>query len=200
MSKENKDLSDEILVGRIKKGDRDALEEIVKRYSQKIYNLALHVTRDAAAAEEIMQEVFLTILSKIHALTHDAYFSTWLYRVAMNAAYGYLRKERKYTEQTVSEDLENETAAEYDWSSLSDDILVSEESKDILRTSIDSLPDTMRMVVILKDVEGFKNEEISQALDLSVPAVKSRLHRGRLILRRALGDYFRRYSYSGAEE
>jgi len=200
MSKENKDLSDEILVGRIKKGDRDALEEIVKRYSQKIYNLALHVTRDAAAAEEIMQEVFLTILSKIHTLTHDAYFSTWLYRVAMNAAYGYLRKERKYTEQTVSEDLENETAAEYDWSSLSDDILVSEESKDILRTSIDSLPDTMRMVVILKDVEGFKNEEISQALDLSVPAVKSRLHRGRLILRRALGDYFRRYSYSGAEE
>ncbi|MDT8272815.1 MAG: sigma-70 family RNA polymerase sigma factor [Desulfomonilia bacterium] len=200
MSKKKKDLSDEILVGRIKKGDRDALEEIVKRYSQKIYNLALHVTRDAAAAEEIMQEVFLTILSKIHTLTHDAYFSTWLYRVAMNAAYGYLRKERKYTEQTVSEDLENETSAEYDWSSLSDDILVSEESKDILRTSIDSLPDTMRMVVILKDVEGFKNEEISQALDLSVPAVKSRLHRGRLILRRALGDYFRRYSYSGAEE
>ncbi|MGC9324410.1 MAG: RNA polymerase sigma factor [Desulfomonilia bacterium] len=200
MGKRKDHLSDQVLVSRIKKGDSKALEEIVGRYSNKIYNLALHVTRDPLAAEEIVQEVFLTILSKIQTLTHDAYFSTWLYRVAMNAAYGYLRKEKKYTEQTTPEDFENETGTEYDWSSLPEDVLVSEESKNILRTSIDSLPDTMRMVVILKDVEGFKNEEIAQALGLSVPAVKSRLHRGRLILRKALGDYFRRYAKSGDEE
>jgi len=198
MGKKKKDqLSDAILVKDLKNGDAKAMEEIVRRYSNKVYNLAYHLTRDNSAAEEIMQDVFLTVIAKINTLTNDAFFSTWLYRVTTNASYGFLRKEKKFTEQTVSEeDVDQEPAIDYvyDWSTLPDDILLSEESRKILQDSIDALPEAMRTVVIMKDVEGFSNEEIAQTMGLSVPAVKSRLHRGRLILRNELADYFRRYS------
>jgi RNA polymerase sigma-70 factor (ECF subfamily) len=201
MGKRKEHLNDEMLVSGLKHGDARAMEEIVRRYSNKVYNLAYHLTRDASAAEEIMQEVFLTVISKINTLEHNSYFSTWLYRVATNAAYGFLRKEKKFTEQTVSDEIDQEPSIEFDrdWSTLPDDILLSEESRTILKNSIDLLPETMRSVIIMKDVEGFSNEEIAQSLGLSVPAVKSRLHRGRLILRSGLSDYFLKYTSPSGE-
>lgn len=201
MGKKKVGISDAVLVKDIKRGNAAAMEEIVRRYSNKVYNLAYHLTRDASAAEEIMQEVFLTVISKINTLTNDAYFSTWLYRVATNASYGFLRKERKFSDQTTLDDIDQEPSQdyEYDWSTLPDDILLSEESRVILQGSIDSLPEAMRTVVIMKDIEGFSNEEIAQSLGLSVPAVKSRLHRGRLVLRDVLADYFRKYSQPEGE-
>lgn len=201
MGKKKGTISDAILVKDIKHGNAAAMEEIVRRYSNKVYNLAYHLTHDASAAEEIMQEVFLTVIAKINTLTNDAYFSTWLYRVATNASYGFLRKEKKYTEQTTIEEIDQEPSQDYvyDWSTLPDDILLSEESRTILQGSIDSLPEAMRTVVIMKDVEGFSNEEIAQSLGVSVPAIKSRLHRGRLILRDVLYGYFRKYSQPEGE-
>lgn len=190
MVKKRDKQSDADLVREIKRGDARAMEEIVKRYSNKVYNLAYHLTRDSAAAEEIMQDVFLTVISKIGTLTNEEYFSTWLYRVTTNAAYGFLRKEKKFSEQTPVENIDQEVQLSYDWSDLPDDVLLSEESKEVLRKSIDALPEAMRTVVIMKDMEGFKNEEIAEALGMSVPAVKSRLHRGRLILRDLLAGYF----------
>lgn len=200
MGKKRNVPADADLVRGIKQGDTAAMEEIVKRYSNKVYNLAYHLTRDAHAAEEIMQDVFLTVIAKIGTLTTEAYFSTWLYRVTTNAAYGYLRKEKKFSEQTPVEDIDQEQFLEYDWSNLPDDVLLSEESKEVLRRSIDSLPEAMRTVVVLKDVEGLKNEEIAETLGISVPAVKSRLHRGRLILRQLLSEYFSRYTEPSREE
>lgn len=190
MVKKGDKQSDAGLVREIKRGDARAMEEIVKRYSNKVYNLAYHLTRDSAAAEEIMQDVFLTVIAKIGTLTNEEYFSTWLYRVTTNAAYGFLRKEKKFSEQTPVENIDLEVRPNYDWSDLPDDVLLSEESKEVLRKSIDALPEAMRTVVIMKDMEGFKNEEIAEALGMSVPAVKSRLHRGRLILRDLLAGYF----------
>ncbi|HOM30003.1 MAG TPA: sigma-70 family RNA polymerase sigma factor [Deltaproteobacteria bacterium] len=191
---------DASVVRALKNGDPHAMEELVRRYSNKVYNLAYHLTRDANAAEEIMQDVFLTVISKVDTLANDAFFSTWLYRVTTNAAYGFLRKERKFGDQTaIDEETEHEPSADYlhDWTKLPDSILLSEESRRILKESIDSLPEAMRTVVIMKDVEGLSNEEIAQALGLSVPAVKSRLHRGRLILRDMLSGYFRKYTLEG---
>lgn len=190
MVKKRDKQSDADLVRELKRGDARAMEEIVKRYSNKVYNLAYHLTRDSAAAEEIMQDVFLTVISKIGTLTNVEYFSTWLYRVTTNASYGFLRKERKFSEQTPVENIDQELQQSYDWSDLPDDVLLSEESKEVLRKSIDALPEAMRTVVIMKDMEGFKNEEIAEALGMSVPAVKSRLHRGRLMLRDLLAGYF----------
>ncbi|HNU74142.1 MAG: ECF RNA polymerase sigma factor SigW [Deltaproteobacteria bacterium ADurb.BinA179] len=200
MGKKINKQADADLVRDLKQGDPAAMEEIVKRYSNKVYNLAYHLTRDAHAAEEIMQDVFLTVIAKIGTLTTEAYFSTWLYRVTTNAAYGYLRKEKKFSEQTPVEDIDQEQYLDYDWSTLPDDVLLSEESKEVLRESIDSLPEAMRTVVVLKDVEGLKNEEIAETLGISVPAVKSRLHRGRLILRQLLSEYFSKYTEPSGEE
>lgn len=199
MGKKREILSDAFLVRDLKKGDARAMEEIVRRYSNKVYNLAYHLTRDSAAAEEIMQDVFLTVIAKIGTLTNEAYFSTWLYRVTTNAAYGFLRKEKKFSEQTPVEDIDQEPHASVDWSELPDDVLLSEESKEVLKRSIDSLPEAMRTVVIMKDMEGLKNEEIAEALGISVPAVKSRLHRGRLTLRDQLSDYFSKYTKPAGE-
>ena len=200
MGKKINKQADADLVRDLKRGDPAAMEEIVKRYSNKVYNLAYHLTRDAHAAEEIMQDVFLTVIAKIGTLATEAYFSTWLYRVTTNAAYGYLRKEKKFSEQTPVEDIDQEQYLDYDWSTLPDDVLLSEESKEVLRESIDSLPEAMRTVVVLKDVEGLKNEEIAETLGISVPAVKSRLHRGRLILRQLLSEYFSKYTEPSGEE
>lgn len=200
MGKKRETQSDALIVRDLKKGDAKAMEEIVRRYSNKVYNLAYHLTRDSAAAEEIMQDVFLTVIAKIATLTNEAYFSTWLYRVTTNAAYGFLRKEKKFSEQTPVEDLDGEHHASVDWSELPDDVLLSEESREVLKRSIDSLPEAMRTVVIMKDMEGLKNEEIAEALGISVPAVKSRLHRGRLMLRDQLSDYFSKYTKPSGED
>ncbi len=201
MGKKREIRSDAELIREIKGGSSRAMEEVVRRYSNKVYNLAYHLTRDSAAAEEIMQDVFLTVIAKIGTLTNEEYFSTWLYRVTTNAAYGFLRKEKKFSDQTPVEDLDQEVQTSYDWSDLPDDVLLSEESKEVLRKSIDALPEAMRTVVIMKDMEGLKNEEIAEALSISVPAVKSRLHRGRLILRGLLSGYFRKkYTDPSGEE
>jgi RNA polymerase sigma-70 factor, ECF subfamily len=200
MGKKRETQSDAFLVRDIKKGDARAMEEIVKRYSSKVYNLAYHLTRDAAAAEEIMQDVFLTVIAKIGTLTNEEYFSTWLYRVTTNAAYGFLRKEKKFSDQTPVEDIDQEVHHTVDWSELPDDVLLSEESREVLRRSIDALPEAMRTVVIMKDMDGLKNEEIAEALGLSVPAVKSRLHRGRLMLRDLLSEYFSKYTEPSGED
>ena len=186
--------TDAELIAGIKLGDEADMEEIVRRYSSKVYNLGYHLTRNSSAAEEIMQEVFLTVVAKVGTLTNNAYFATWLYRVTTNAAYGYLRRERRYMEQSPVDEAELTTPEGYDWSELPDDILLSDESSNLIQEAIDRLPESMKTVLILKDVEGMKNEDIAQALNLSVPAVKSRLHRGRLILRQALGEYFSKYA------
>lgn len=194
MSKGTRLPKDTELIGRVKQGDGDAMEEIVKRYSNKVYSLAFHITHSSSAAEEIMQEVFLTVISKVGTLENNAYFATWLYRVTTNAAYGYLRKEKKYIEQTPMDEIDHDQIVGFDWSELPDDVLLSDESKNIIRQAIDALPESMRTIVIMKDVEGLKNEEIADSLGISLPAVKSRLHRGRLMLRDALSAYFSRYA------
>jgi RNA polymerase sigma-70 factor (ECF subfamily) len=199
MKTDYKKFKDAELVARIKKGNHPAMEEIVRRYSQKVYNLAYHLTKDKSAAEEILQNVFLTVISKIHTLREDSYFSTWLYRVTANASYGFLRRltrDKKTTDKVAPHELDRESMF-YDWAELPEDVLLSDESKTIITDALDELPGSMRSVVIMKDVEGLKNEEIADALGLSLPAVKSRLHRARLLLRERLSDYFRRYAHEG---
>ncbi len=182
------------LVRRIKGGDSTAVEDFVRQYSSRVYSLAYQLTRSTSAAEEIMQEVFITVISKIATLENENYFSTWLYRVTANAAYGYLRKEKKHRDLVPVDEVDAGSQALYDLTDLPDDILLSDESRDIVRQAIDRLPETLRTIVIMKDVEGLQNEEIAEAMKLSLPAVKSRLHRGRLMLRDKLSRHLRRYS------
>ena len=193
------DKSDEELVNLYTKtGNESAFNEIVSRYANKIYGFALRITRNSSDAEEVFQEVFLTLTKKLDTFRGESKFSSWLYRVTVNASYMYLRSQKKH-ESNIS--LENYypydekgtlmgRVMEKDWSSRPDIIIFSNEALKIIDKSINELPESYRTVFHLKDVEGLSNEEVADILEISIPAVKSRLHRARLFLRDRLSDYF----------
>ncbi len=182
----------------ISSNDERAFEEIVNRYANKIYRLAFRITRDHHSAEEVLQEVFLTLLKKIGTFRGESKFSSWLYRVTANASYMHLRAQKKYESDVSLEDYvpydENGTLMgrikAKDWSDRPEKALLSKEAMEIIEKAVDELPEPYRVVVHLRDIEGLSNEEVSVLLGLSVPALKSRLHRARLFLRDKLSDYF----------
>jgi RNA polymerase sigma-70 factor (ECF subfamily) len=198
--------SDEELIG-LFIGQRDvgAYEEILKRYQDKIYGLALRITRNPTDAEDILQEVFLTLTRKIDTFRGESKFSSWLYRIAVNASYMHLRGEKKHETDVSLEDYapydEKGTLmgriASKDWADRPDKVLFSKEALDIIEKAVNQLPESYRVVFHLRDVEGLSNEEVAEILGLSIPAIKSRLHRGRLFLRDKLSDYF--YEWSGGK-
>ncbi len=193
------DKSDEELVNLYTKtGNENAFNGIVSRYANKIYGFALRITRNSSDAEEVFQEVFLTLTKKLDTFRGESKFSSWLYRITVNASYMYLRSQKKH-ESNIS--LENYypydekgtlmgRVMEKDWSSRPDIIIFSNEALKIIDKSINELPESYRTVFHLRDVEGLSNEEVADILEISIPAVKSRLHRARLFLRDRLSDYF----------
>jgi RNA polymerase sigma-70 factor (ECF subfamily) len=198
-SPETTTIADEKLIELfISANDESAFEEIVNRYGDKIYGLALRITRDHHSTEEILQEVFLTLIKSVDTFRGDAKFSTWLYRVAVNASYMRLRADKKHEGDISLEDYApyNEVGCLQgrisikDWSDKPDKVLFSKEAMGIIEKAIDELPEPYRVVFHLRDVEGLSNEEVANILELSVPAVKSRHHRARLYLRDKLSDYF----------
>lgn len=189
---------DELVELFVKENNQGAFEEIFNRYVDKIYGISLRITRDPARAEEVLQEVFLTLITKADTFRGEAKFSSWLYRVTVNTSFMHLRAEKKY-ESTLS--LENYVPYDEkgtlmgrikakDWSSRPDILIFRKEGLELIEKAINELPESYRVVFHLRDVEGLSNEEISNILDLSIPAVKSRLHRARLFLRDKLSDYF----------
>jgi RNA polymerase sigma-70 factor (ECF subfamily) len=140
--------------------------------------------------------VFLTVFEKIDRFRGEASFTTWLHRVAVNAALMRRRRQRVGREVSLEEALpafadNGHIAVEVpDWSGQADDPLLREEARLAIAAAVDQLDDMYRTVFVLRDVEGFSTEEVARVLELSVPAVKSRLHRARLFLRRELAEYF----------
>jgi RNA polymerase sigma-70 factor (ECF subfamily) len=187
-------ISDVGLVDLFKGGDSTAFEEIISRYEAKVMNLALRFTRNQEDAEEVMQDVFTTVYRKIDGFRGQSAFSSWLYRIVVNAAFMKLRKKKQ--SQTVSmEDLapavkqycmERESVT----NTHSYNITVTRELQEVLQRAIDKLPDQYRAVFVLRDVDGLSNQETGEILDLSIPAVKSRLHRSRIMLRKRLQRYY----------
>jgi RNA polymerase sigma-70 factor (ECF subfamily) len=141
-----------------------------------------------------MQDVFTTVYRKIDGFRGQSAFSSWLYRIVVNAAFMKLRKRKQ--SQTVSMDdlapavkqycMERDVVA----SSHSYNIAVTHELQEVLQRAIDKLPDQYRAVFVLRDVDGLSNQETGKILDLSIPAVKSRLHRSRIMLRKRLHRYY----------
>jgi RNA polymerase sigma-70 factor (ECF subfamily) len=187
-------ITDVGLVNEFKKGDLTAFEEIISRYEAKVMNLALRFTRNQEDAEEVMQDVFTTVYRKIDGFRGQSAFSSWLYRIVVNAAFMKLRKKKQ--SQTISmEDLapavkqycmERDNAA----NTHSHGVAVARELQEVLQRAIDKLPDQYRAVFVLRDVDGLSNQETGEILDLSIPAVKSRLHRSRIMLRKKLQRYY----------
>lgn len=192
-------IPDEKLIGLFTDtNDENAFEEIVNRYENKIYGLAFGITRDHHSAEEILQEVFLTLVKKVDTFRGESKFSSWLYRVTMNASYMYLRADKKY-----ESDMSLENYAPYDdkgslsdkiisrdWTNRPDEALFNKEAMEKIEAAVGELSESYRVVFHLRDIEGLSSEETAEILGLSVPAVKSKLHRARLFLRDKLSDYF----------
>ncbi len=183
---------DRRLVDGLLRGDTDAVEALVDCYGGLIHRVAARMLRDPRDAEEIEQDVLLTVVQKIGTFRGEAAFSSWLYRIIANAAYGRLRVRRERAEVALEplfpmfDDEGRHVQPVADWSSRLDDPAVAGETRAALSRAIARLPEDYRMVVLLRDVEGMSSQEVADALGLSVAAVKSRLHRARLFLRRHL--------------
>lgn len=192
-------LKDEELVSLfVEEQNEDAFNELVNRYGDKVYRLAYRITSNPDDAEEVLQEVFIILLEKLGTFRKESKFSTWLYRVAANASYMFLRNGRKFNEKEISLDDYKpyndygalEGVAEKDWSASPDSRLLSDEGAQMIEKAIGELPEEYRIVFHMKDIEGLTSKEIAKVLRLSLPAVKSRVLRARLFLRDKLSDYF----------
>ncbi|MEQ9618326.1 MAG: sigma-70 family RNA polymerase sigma factor [Deltaproteobacteria bacterium] len=193
------ELRDEELVRLyVSKQNEGAFNELVNRYWDKVYRLSYRITGNADDAEEVLQEVFIILMEKLGTFREEARFSTWLYRVASNASFMYLRNGRKINDKELSLDDYKpyndygalEGVAEKDWSDSPDSALLNREGTEIIEKAISELPEDYRIVFHLKDVEGLTSKEISKILGLTLPAVKSRVLRARLFLRDKLSDYY----------
>lgn len=185
--------SDLDLVKEIREGNQDSFEELLSRYNNKVYSLATRLTRNPEDAEEVLQDVFVTVHRKLASFEGKSSFSSWLYRVTANAAFMKLRKRRQH--QSVSlEDLLQQpqliSALRTSENTYVDAQSIRNEMLVALENAISKLPDEYRPVFILRDVDGLTSKEVGKILDLTVPAVKSRLHRSRLMLRRRLARFF----------
>lgn len=189
-------VDDLVLVELVRKGDTAAFDELVSRYENKVYRLAIKLTRNEALAEEVLQEVFIRVYEKLDTFRGESAFSSWLYRIAANACFAKLNLEKKHQHADLDEITPQAEQALRELQEAGpeapDRSLLSREALEVINRSIERLPEDFRVVILMRDVEGMDNEEVARILDLSVPAVKSRLHRARLLLRKRLAGYFDR--------
>ena len=189
--------SDEELVARARGKDFAAFEELVSRYEDKIFRLAYRFVRNETEAKEILQDTFLSVWRKLDTFKGDSQFGSWLYRVAANAALMRLRAQRRHPEVST-EELPVDYLDTYghlptqgeNWAKRPDDELQSDELRRRIQKAVDDLPEIYRTVFLVRDVEGLSTEETAEVLQISVPTVKTRLHRARLALRDAISRYF----------
>jgi len=191
-------LEDRALLERAQEGDIDAFEQLVERHRDRVYGLALRMTRSEADAAEIVQDTFLSAYQNLKSFRGEAAFGSWVHRIAANQALMRLRHQRVVEAATEElrgpEFTERGSLAEYpevDWSRRADERVLDEELGRAIRQATDRLPEGYREVFLLKDVEGLSYEEIAEMMELSVPAVKSRLHRARLALREEIDAFYK---------
>ncbi len=187
--------SDEDLVELAKSGDDTAFPELVKRYSRRILRVARNITNHEEDSEDVLQETFMKAYTHLAGFQGNSKFYTWLVRIAMNESLMKLRKRK--TGKLVSLDEELNTGEDTIireiavWEGNPEDTYSQEELREILDKTIASLPEGFRTVFMLRDVEELSTEETAEALELSIPAVKSRLLRARLQLREKLTRVFK---------
>ena len=182
------------LVDRLKARDATAVADLSESYGSKIHQLAFRYLKNREDAEEVAQDVLLKVYQKIDAFRGDAALSSWIYRITFNAAMSRLREFK----QNLPNAPENALDAEglqpvkrevVDWSPLADETVLRSEMRKTLVQALKEMPVLYRAPVILRDVQGLSTEEASAILHVKEQTLKSRLHRGRLILREHLSDF-----------
>ncbi len=175
-----------------KNGDKKAMGELVKSYEKTVYNFSFKICRDPERAENTMQETFLSMVKSLHQFDGKSKLSTWLYRIVANHCLMEARK-KKHEFYSIDNDdslYDNNYAA--DWDSIPVNVVENDELKKILDKAIEKLSPEYRIVFMLRDVEGLSTEETGKITDLSVSAVKSRLHRARAFLRKEINKAFKK--------
>jgi RNA polymerase sigma-70 factor (ECF subfamily) len=185
-----------LLVERLRNRDEDALETLMLRYAARVYRLAHGITRSAMDAEEVVQDVFGKLFRAIDAFDERAALATWVYRIATNEALNKRRGKRHEVEVPLEEQLPafepdghrhgDRAFLLADWSASPEVQALTQETRERVREAIDGLPESYRVVLLLRDLEELSNEKTAEVLGDSVPSVKSRLHRARMELRERL--------------
>lgn len=183
-----RDLDDEVLVDRSRGRDRAAFEELVRRYADRLYAVVLRLCTDAHEAEEVTQEAFLRAWRGIERFEDRSQFFTWLYRIGVNEAKRRSQR-RPPAGQVLSLD-QDPVAEAPDWSEAPELRAEQGDVRRVLEQAVRTLPPDYRAPLILRDVEGLSTAEAAAIMDIGEAAFKSRLHRARLAVRRALDEYF----------
>jgi RNA polymerase sigma-70 factor (ECF subfamily) len=187
-------LSGNELLHRLQAGDPLAFAQLVEENENQIYNLALRMLNNPQEAEDVLQETFLSAFKALPGFEGRSSLSTWLYRIASNASLMRLRKKQPDTvsvdEPLTLEEGDMVPRQLVDWSGIPEEILLSGESRQVMDAAVAKLPEALRVVFILRDIEGLSTQETGEVVGLSEGAVKTRLHRARLQLREMLSAYF----------
>jgi RNA polymerase sigma-70 factor (ECF subfamily) len=175
---------------------RPTAEQVFHQYAPRVYTLARRMLGNDADAEDVTQDVLLQVVRKLNTFRGDADLFTWLHRVTVNAALAHRARKARRQEHEVHDPLNhflddgNHAHSVRPWSVAPDQQALDREREQIIERAIAGLPEIYRDVYVLSDVEGLSNPQIGEMLNLSLPAVKSRLHRGRLLMRDALAPHF----------
>jgi len=188
------------LLARLRAGEDEAFEELVRQNAARLLVVARRYLSSEEDAQDAVQDAFLSAFRSIGQFQGDARLSTWLHRITVNAALMKLRSRRRKPEEPIDELLPgfledgHMTQAPAAWRPLTDELLARAETRGRVLASIESLPDSFRHVLMLRDIEGLDTEETARILGISTNAVKTRLHRARQALRKLLDPHFRRSS------
>jgi RNA polymerase sigma-70 factor, ECF subfamily len=190
---------DRLLIARLQAGDETAVQDLTDRYGARIFQLALRHMKNREDAEEVTQDVLMKVYRKVGAFRGDAALSSWIYRITFNTAMSRLRNSR--LARAADQERERALAADAvhdqprtprqpaDWSRMPDESLLRLQLRETVADAIAELPEIYRAPVLLRDIQGLTTEEASSRLHLKDQTLKSRLHRGRLLLRERLRSF-----------
>jgi len=177
------DVTDELLVQRFVAGDVNAFTELVTRHEPHVYRLCLRILSDRDDAADATQDAFLVVVRKLDQFRGDAAFSTWLHRVTVNVCYDHLRKAQR---RPVVRRLDDDQPEPEAGPPVADHAEAVADAHDVA-AALAEVPEDFRVALVLADVQDLPYEEIARVLDVPVGTVKSRVHRGRIALARAMG-------------
>jgi RNA polymerase sigma-70 factor (ECF subfamily) len=183
------------LIGRMQAGDAAAMAELEMTYGPRIQQLAFRYMKNWEDAEEVAQDVLLKVHRKIGLFRGDSALSSWIYRITFNTAMSRLRTSRfsrpneVQAPEATGDNTTHPASEPADWSALADDRVLRSEMRERLIGALRHLPEVYRIPVILRDIQGLSTEEASAVLRVKPQTLKSRLHRGRLILREHMSEF-----------
>jgi len=191
---------DRQLVARLQAGEQAAVQELAEQYGARIFQLAMRHMKNQEDAEEVTQDVLMKVHRKIDAFRGDSALSSWIYRITFNTAMSRLRnsrlaraaeqeRDRSEAAQHAGEDGPRQPRQPVDWTHMPDEELLRLELREVVAQALDELPEIYRAPVVLRDIQGLSTEEASNRLHLKDQTLKSRLHRGRVMLRDKLRDF-----------